>query len=318
MVSRILGLSRYGGPLSAYYEMTGEAPPEDMKLAHQARGNALEESVLTMFCERMGGAVVNGSAVRPMAMPHAHATLDARWVPDGGTRADSGVPWTILDAKTLSREAMGDDWGLDGTDQIPVEYHLQLLWYIGVCKAAGMQVADEALLPTLVGPEAELQWAARLVKERGRPLALEDLEGTGLELRVYLARWDALLFEQVNARVLGFLQKHVEPRRPPEPAGGDLHERDARAVSYGTKAEPGRVLDFDRMQPAEQALLTDLLDCARQRREWERLEAQAELRAKLAMGAAEEVRGLPGGARVTWRARQDGVRVFKVNEPRRK
>lgn len=310
MVSRILGLSRWGGPLSAYYELTGEAPPEDAKLAHQARGNVLEESVLAMWSELMGGvSVLQGSLVTAATMPHAHATIDAV-----ACFAESG--WTIPDAKTLAREAMGDDWGLDGTDQIPVEYHLQLLWYLGVCKAAGMQVADEALLPTLVGPEAELQWAARLVKAVGRPLALADLEGTGLELRVYRVAWDALLFEQVNARVLEFLQKHVEPRRPPEPAGGDLLERDVRAVSSSVKAEPGRVLNFDRLPPAEQALLTDLLDCTRQRREWEDLEAKAELRVKLAMGTADEVRGLPGGARVTWRVRQDGVRVFKVNEPR--
>jgi predicted phage-related endonuclease len=310
MVSRILGLSRWGGPLSAYYELTGEASPEDAKLAHQARGNTLEQSVLQMWSERSGIRWTPWEAVRSEAMPHAHASLDALGL------LGPGAGGVIPDAKTLSREAMGEDWGLDGTDQIPVEYHLQLLWYLGVCKAAGMRVADEALLPTLVGPEAELQWAARLVTATGRPLALADLDGTGLELRVYRVAWDALLFEQVNARVLEFLQKHVAPRKPPEPAGGDMPERDARAVSRGVKAEPGRVLDFDQMQPAEQALLTDLLDCARERREWERLEAQAELRTKLVMGTADEVRGLPGGARVTWRARADGVRVFKVAEPR--
>lgn len=315
MVARILGLSRWGGPLSAYFELIGEAPPEDLKLAHQERGNALEESVLAMWAERDGWALWTGGVrVQPESMPYAHATIDAT-----ALRDDGGDDWlfTIPDAKTLAREAMGEDWGLDGTDQVPVEYQLQLLWYMGGCKAAGMLVADEALLPTLVGPEAELQWAARLVKAVGRPLALADLDGTGLELRVYRVEWDAALFAEVNARVVRFLREHVEPRVPPEPGPGDMPERDLRAVAKGLKAEPGRVLDFDRLPPHEQAQVLELLDANRQRKAWADREEQAAARVRLLMATAEEVRGLPGGARVAWKEMSGGSRRFEVREPRR-
>jgi hypothetical protein len=118
--------------------------------------------------------------------------------------------------------------------------------------------------------------------------------------------------------VVRFLREHVEPRVPPVPAAGDLlTERDMRAVS-ATRAEAGRVLDFERMDPAEQALVLELLEANRQRKAWEKAEEQAEARVKLAMATAEEVRGLPGGARVAWKGMTDasGKRRFQVHEPR--
>lgn len=316
MVSQILGLNRWGGSLAAYHAMTG-TPDATPRNAAMGRGLALEESVLAMWAGRDGRPVYRGKdKVSSPALPHAHASIDAL-APHGSGFNPLDGPWQVLDAKTASIHEMGEDWGLDGSDKIPAEYQLQLLWYMGVCKAAGMHVADEALLPTLCGPEVELQWAARLVTKVGRPLALEDLEGTGLELRVYRVEWDAALFEDVNARVVRFLREHVEPRVPPAPAAGDLlTERDMRAVS-ATRAEAGRVLDFERMSPAEQALMLELLDANRQRKAWEKAEEQAEARVKLAMATAEEVRGLPGGARVAWKTSQTGVRRFEVREPRR-
>jgi hypothetical protein len=311
MVARILSLGRWGGPLSAYYELTG-TPDATPRNTAMGRGLALEESVLAMLGEQNEHALVSpwvAGQVRATSLPHAHASLDAVMWRD--------VTATVVDAKTASREEMGEDWGQDGSDRIPVEYHLQLLWYLGVCRAAGMNVADEALLPTLCGPEAELQWAAKLVTKLGRPLALEDLDGTGLELRVYRVDWDAALFEDVNARAVRFLREYVEPRVPPEPGSGDLlTERDMRAVSRGARAEPGRVLDFERMDPAEQALVLELLEANRQRKAWEKAEEQAEARVKLAMGTAEEVRGLPGGARVAWKEGKSGARRFELREAR--
>lgn len=323
MVSQILGLNRWGGPLAAYHSLTG-TPDATPRNAAMGRGLALEESVLAMLQARDGLPVIRPPDARfsPDAypglaarMPHAHATVDAV---QRRADADGGALWVIVDAKTASIHEMGEDWGLDGSDKIPAEYQLQLLWYMGVCKVAGMSVADEALLPTLCGPEVELQWAARLVTKAGRPLALEDLEGTGLELRVYRVEWDAALFEEVNARVVRFLREHVEPRVPPAPSAGDLlTERDMRVVS-AARAEAGRVLEFEWMAPAEQALALELLDANRQRKAWEKAEEQAETRVKLAMGTAEEVRGLPGGARVAWRGVSEGSgkRRFQVHEPR--
>lgn len=315
LASRICGLSRWGGPLSAYFELTADVQAE--QLPAMRRGVVLEESVLELWVEATARDL--SSLVRPKhrvttaSMQHAHATLDAYHVTLDTAHADL---FTLLDAKTVSRESMGPEWGEDGSDQIPEEYRVQLLWYLGVCKAAGMNVADEALLPTLCGPEVELQWATRLVEKTGKPLAPADLEGTGLELRVYRVEWDAEIFAALNARVVRFLREHVEPRIPPPPGAGDLLERDMRAVARGLRAEPGRVLDFERLNAGTQALLTELLEANRQRKAWTNAEEQAAARVRLAMATAEEVRGLPGGARVVWKDVSGAGRRFEVREPK--
>jgi hypothetical protein len=312
LAARICGLSKYGGHLAAFFEMTADVHAE--RKPEMTRGVVLEESVLAMWAERDGllwRRLADGmNPIRPERMPYAHATLDALALRPGSSET------IIPDAKTSNTESMGEEWGPDGSDQVPAEYQAQLQWYHGVCRAAGMNVADEALLPTLCGPEAEMQWAARMVQKTGRPLSLADLEGTGLELRVYRVEWDPEAFRMMDERVRRFLREHVEPRVPPEPGPGDLLERDLRAVAKGLKAEPGRVLDFDRLPPAEQALVLELLDANRQRKAWAEKEEQAAARVRLLMATAEEIRGLPGEVRVTWQDRSDGVRVFKVNEPR--
>lgn len=314
LAARICGVSRYGGPLSAYFELTADVQAE--RRPEMTRGAVLEESVLSMWAERDGWALWTGCIrVTPESMPHAHATLDATAIRDDGS---DDWRFTIPDAKTLAREALTDEWGLDGSDQIVQEYQVQLQWYHGVCRAVGMNVADEAPLPTLVGPERELQWAARLVQKTGKPLALADLEGTGLELRVYRVEWDPEAFRMMDERVRRFLREHVEPQVPPEPGPWDLLERDLRAVAKGLRAEPGRALDFDRLPPADQALVLELLDANRQRKAWAEKEEQAAARVRLLMATAEEVRGLPGGARVTWKDVSGGGRRFELREPRTK
>jgi hypothetical protein len=314
LAARICGVSKYGGPLAAYFEMTADVQAE--RKPEMSRGTVLEESVLAMWAERDRWAWTRGLRVEPSAMPYAHATLDTHAWPHGVNLSENPA-LTIADAKTANAESMGEDWGPDGSDQIPAEYQAQLQWYHGVCRAAGMNVADEALLPTLCGPEAEMQWAARLVQKTGKSLSLADLEGTGLELRVYRVEWDPEAFRMMDERVRRFLREHVEPRVPPEPGPGDLLERDLRAVAKGLKAEPGRVLDFDRLPTHEQALVLELLDANRQRKAWAEKEEQAAARVRLLMATAEEVRGLPGGVRVLWQERKDGTRVFQVREPRR-
>src|ERR1041384_8727085 len=82
MVSRILGLSKWGGSLSAYVELTGE-PDTTPRNTAMSRGVALEESVLRLCMEHVGFAfdalVIPRACVRAQTLPHAHATIDA-WI----------------------------------------------------------------------------------------------------------------------------------------------------------------------------------------------------------------------------------------------
>ena len=305
MVARICGVSKWGGPLSAYFEMTADT--EAPRSSAMGRGKALEASVLALWAEREGRDVLaEPRQVRPEAMPYAHATLDAL-SPAGDGR------WLILEAKTLALEHAGPDWGEDGSDMVAAEYHLQALWYLGVCRAASLDVVPEVAMPVLVGPEAELAWAARLVERSGRPLTHADLDGTGLSLRVYRVPWDEALFRAVDARVRAFLAEHVEKGVPPAQSEGDvLMDRDTHAVERGFRAEKGAALEYERLSPVEQALVGELLEAVRQRRAWEEQEEQVKARVQLLLGRAEELRGCPGGARVTWKATKSGTRRFEV------
>lgn len=311
MVARICGVSKWGGPLSAYFEMTADA--EAPRSSAMGRGKALEASVLALWAEREGVFLLPGEfKVRPEAMPYAHATLDAL-----GLLALEDGPLQVVEAKTLALEHAGSDWGEDGSDRVAAEYHLQALWYLGVCRSAGLDVVPEVTMPVLVGPETELAWAARLVERSGRPLTHADMEGTGLSLRVYRVPWDEALFRAVDARVRSFLAEHVEKGVPPAPSEGDvLMDRDTHAVGRGFKAERGAALEYERLSPVEQALVGELLEAVRQRRAWEEQEEQMKARVQLLLGRAEELRGCPGGARVTWKSNKNGARTFTVKEPR--
>lgn len=307
LASRICGLSPWGGPLSAYFELTEDV--QAPRTAAMGRGNALEETVLALYRERTGATLYSPGAIRAPSLPHAHATLDA-WalLPDKRE--------VVVDAKTASAYEMGA-WGPDGSDKVPEAYQVQLLWYMGVAKAGGMPAADEAHVPVLSGTESEMTLLTRLAETAEGPLCLADLEGTGLDFRVCVVQWDEALFRALNERVRRFLAEHVVPRIPPMPGPGDVVlDRDAHAVAKGLRARKGEWVDFECLSPADQSVLLSVVDASRQRKQWEALEDEARARAQLVMGGAEEVRGLPGGAVVRWRASQTGVRRFEVREPK--
>lgn len=304
LVSRICGLSPWGGPLSAYFELTADVQAE--RTASMSRGNALEASVLALWSERYarcGGYIHRPGVVRAESLPHAHASLDAL-----GELDDVMV---VLDAKTANGYDMSD-WGADGSDRVPEAYLVQIAWYVGVCRAAGMRIADEAHLPVLSGPESELQWAARLVERTGKPLTLADLEGTGLDFRVCRVEWDEALFAALNERVCRFLADHVAPRIPPMPGPGDVVlERDARAVAKGLRAEGVPPLDYGALDASGRRAVDRLVEAVRQKRAWEAEEDAAKVGVQLLMGGCEEVVGHPE-ARVTWKGTSGGGRRFVV------
>lgn len=301
LVSRILGMSKWGGPLSAYFELTADV--ETPRTAAMGRGTTLETSVLALLAEQTGLKADPFCQTDPIISEHRHARLDAVAIYGSGISV-------IIEAKTANNYEAGD-WGADGTDTVPEHYHLQALWYLGVAKAAGWSVADEVLMPLLSGPESELQWAAKMAQRTGKPLSLADIDETGLVFRVCRVDWDAQVFAAMDREVRRFLREHVEPRIPPAPGPGDvLLQRDLNAVARGIPAEAGRVLDFASLTADERDVFSDFLSCTRERRAWEEQEEQAKVRVQLLMGGAEEVTGLPYGARVTWKRTANSARRF--------
>lgn len=331
LVSRIVGMSKFGGVQSAYFELReGLEAREETSMG---RGKLLESSVLHMACERLGARMLaiyekpphgrfekdrHGAAGKLVAssMPYAHATVDAIF--DHGPQEDEAPRFRLTEAKTLAREQLGPEWGPDGSDRILPEYHLQVMWYLGVSRAAGLPVADVAAVPVLIGPESELQLAAKLVERTGKPLALADLDGTGMELRVYRVVWDEKIFRRCDERVKAFLAEHVAPGIPPMPSPGDvLMDRDRQAVKRGLKATKGKAVDINAMPPPSQAAVISYLEAVRQRKTWTDLETDRAATVQLLMGDTEEIHGLDGGARVTWKEIKGGSRRFELREPKR-
>lgn len=308
LVSRIVGCSPWGGPLSAYFELTEEVQAQ--RTAAMCRGNALEATVLALYRERTGAKLYSPGAIRAPSLSHAHATLDA-WalLPDKRE--------VVVDAKTSSAYEM-TAWGPDGSDKVPEAYQVQLIWYMGVAKAGGMPAADEAHIPVLSGTESEMTLLARLAETAEGPLTLADLDGTSLDFRVCRVEWDAALFAALNERVCRFLANYVVPRSPPMPGPGDLVlDRDAHAVAKGLRVS-GLTLDYGALNEAGRAAFVRLVEAAKQRRAWEAEEDAARVGVQLLMGGCEDVAGLPDGARVTWKGTSGaaGTRRFTVKLPK--
>jgi len=128
----ILGLNRFKSPLQVYLEKRGEAEPDDLSGNERVYwGNRLEALVADEYEKRTGRKVRRVNAVlQHPRHPWMLASLDRDVV--AGDR--------ILEVKTT---AGGEDWGEEGTDQVPVHYLIQAMHYLAV---TGASVCDLAVL----------------------------------------------------------------------------------------------------------------------------------------------------------------------------
>ncbi len=118
--AKILGLSRFGGPADVYMEKLGLSAPL-VQTEVMEWGNRLEDAVATKYGD------VHGIRPRKDKRVKRHpehrwmlAHID-RWLPPDG----------LLDCKTTGLWSV-NEWGEEGTDQIPNDYLLQGLHYLGV------------------------------------------------------------------------------------------------------------------------------------------------------------------------------------------
>lgn len=128
-VAAILGLSKWSTPYDVWQSKLGLADPTPDNDA-MMWGRLLEPVIRQAYAERTGLAVAVPSD--PLVMPgysFARANLD-------GIRSDG----RIVEIKTAR---YGDEWGEEGSDEVPIAYALQVQHYMMV---AGADVADVAVL----------------------------------------------------------------------------------------------------------------------------------------------------------------------------
>lgn len=239
------------------------------------RGRFFEPAIAAWHAHRHGVMVWEPGPYRHPGRPIARCTPDRFW----GPQADPAFRRT---GRLLSIKAPGprarDEFGEDGTDEVPLSYLLQLQWEMLCVGATGLDglLVDFALLSAVVDGD----------------------------LRTYRIEGDAELQGMLLEEAERFWRDHIEPRRPP-PLDG----------SVGAAAWLRRRFPANRKPLREATMEEEVL--ALQLREAEGAEALAQgeadrLRnlAREAIGDADGIKGAFGA--VTWRADKNGKRTLRT------
>ena len=175
-ISKIMGLSRYGTPLQVWAIKTGKIPAPDLSDVEAVKmGNRLEQFVADLFTEETGKAVRRApKAYQHPSYPYMVAHID---------RIVTGTD-ELLECKTASVYKK-EEW--DG-DEIPQEYILQVMWYLGI---TGRKVGHIAVL---IG---------------------------GQQFKYKTIEYDAELFSQMVDIARDFWENHVLTDTPPQVSAND-------------------------------------------------------------------------------------------------
>lgn len=129
-VPAVLGVSPWRTASDVYYSKTAEFEKKDTGNKATTAGHYLELSTLAFAEDQLGRLKRNQFRVHP-TVPYASATLDAICL----DRDMEGV-----EAKSTANP---DNWGEEGTDQIPIYYLAQVQWQMFV---TGFQVIHVPLV----------------------------------------------------------------------------------------------------------------------------------------------------------------------------
>lgn len=126
-IAAVLGISPYDSPFSLYHRKAGRLD-EVAQTDEMYWGTALEAVIRDEFARRHTEDLV----VRPGGGLYRHA--ERTWQggsPDGELYVPGYLdqPCALLECKTARYD---DGWGDEGSDEIPVHYRAQVLWYLDV------------------------------------------------------------------------------------------------------------------------------------------------------------------------------------------
>lgn len=187
-IGAILGLSPYRTPVDVWAEKTGRAPGQEETLQMRF-GTYAEEFVAREYTAKTGNAVQRFTSMLHHSTAPVLGNVDRLVIPAGAKiashkteiRTDLG-----LECKTANAFAAfnSDDWGDEGTDQIPPAYLVQCATYMAL---TGCRAWD---LAVLFGNQ---------------------------EVRVYNLKRDNELESEIIARASEWWGKHIVADVPPEP-----------------------------------------------------------------------------------------------------
>ncbi len=137
-IGAILGLSSFRSPIDVWLEKTGKAvkQPDSLPLRF---GSFVEEFVANEYAKATGFCLCHDESIHiHPTYPFMGAHIDRFIHTDGLEQA----PTKILECKTANPFSRGQ-WGESGSDQVPMSYLCQAIWYMAV---TGINQTDLAVL----------------------------------------------------------------------------------------------------------------------------------------------------------------------------
>ena len=204
----IVGLGKYSTPLSVYLDKTTDVVKETTEV--MTRGNVLEPFVQSLF-ERKTGWRVETTEVTQRNPDHPFMLANL----DGLLPSERA----IAEFKTaVYTKGTKEEWGDEGTDEIPKHYLIQVAHY------ASVMDADTVHIGVLFGDEKlfnSYRILQEIREETAHPLQFDRL---GCDFRVYVYKRHGDLTRKLINRERSFWFDHVLKNNPPAPQDGNVDD----------------------------------------------------------------------------------------------
>ena len=207
----IVGLGKYSTPLSVYLDKTTDVVKETTEVI--TRGNVLEPFVQSLFERKTGWKVQNNlQTQRNQDHPFMLANLDGLLPSE---RA-------IAEFKTaVYTKGTKEEWGDEGTDEMPKHYLIQVAHYASVMNA------DTVHIGVLFGDEKLFNSYRKIHTLSARtqiPLSGEDLDDLRCDFKVYVYKRHGDLTRKLINKERSFWFDHVLKNNPPAPQDGNVDD----------------------------------------------------------------------------------------------
>ena len=185
-IGAILGLSRFRSPLEVWMEKTGKETKKLDSLTLRF-GSFAEEFVASEYARATGFELIHDESIY---IHPEHSFMSAhmdRFVLEGGASSSTSTPTRILECKTANPFSSGD-WGEVGSDEVPMSYLCQCIWYMAITNINKVdlavlfgnsdfriyEISRDLELETVIVQKANLFWNEYVLKDLPPPVSSEQ------------------------------------------------------------------------------------------------------------------------------------------------
>ena len=180
-IGAILGLSRFRSPLEVWMEKTGKETKRLDSLPLRF-GSFAEEFVASEYARATSFELIHDESIY---IHPEHSFMSAhmdRFVLEGGAARPTSTPTRILECKTANPFSSGD-WGEVGSDEVPMSYLCQCIWYMAITNINRVdlavlfgnsdfriyEIARDLELEAVILQKAKLFWDEYVLKDIAPP-----------------------------------------------------------------------------------------------------------------------------------------------------